>query len=107
MTRDLRQRFHREGQAAARLTHPHIVPVYEVGAAGVLCFIASAFVKGKSLAHWQRQSEEPIFPRDAAAIIADLADAMQYAHDQGVLHRDLKPANVLVEQRSADMPHCG
>jgi eukaryotic-like serine/threonine-protein kinase len=101
LTPDLRQRFQREAQAAARLTHPHIVPVYEVGEIGPICFIASAFVEGQSLATWLHERPHPLDARDAAEIVTDLADAMQYAHRQGVLHRDLKPANVLLERSDA------
>jgi tetratricopeptide (TPR) repeat protein len=96
-TPTLRRRFLREAQAVARLTHPHIVAVYEVGEIGPLCFIASAFVSGQSLATWLKEPTARIDTREAATLIADLADAMHYAHSQGVLHRDLKPGNVLLE----------
>ncbi|HEY2894112.1 MAG TPA: serine/threonine-protein kinase, partial [Pirellulales bacterium] len=102
LTPNLRQRFRREAQAAARLTHPHIVPVYEVGTAGPVCFIAAAFVEGTSLACWLRDCADQITSREAAALVADLADAMHYAHSQGILHRDLKPANVLLETQRND-----
>jgi WD40 repeat protein/serine/threonine protein kinase len=97
MTPDLRMRFSREAQAAARLTHPHLVSVYEVGEVGPICYIASAFVEGPNLAIWLRGCRPAPTARQAAAIVAVLADAMQYAHQHGVLHRDLKPSNVLLE----------
>lgn len=97
MTPDLRMRFSREAQAAARLTHPHLVSVYEVGEVGPICYIASAFVEGPNLAKWLRGRRPAPTARQAASIVAVLADAMQYAHQHGVLHRDLKPSNVLLE----------
>ena len=97
MTPDLRLRFSREAQAAARLTHPHLVSVYEVGEVGPICYIASAFVEGPNLAVWLRGCRPAPTAQQAASIVAVLADAMQYAHQHGVLHRDLKPGNVLLE----------
>ncbi|MBI2826993.1 MAG: serine/threonine protein kinase [Planctomycetia bacterium] len=104
ITPQLRRRFLREAQAVARLTHPHIVAVYDVGEVGPICFIASAFVDGQSLAAWLKERALPIDSREAATIVADLAHAMHYAHGQGVLHRDLKPANVLLEPPAACVP---
>jgi WD40 repeat protein/tRNA A-37 threonylcarbamoyl transferase component Bud32 len=97
ITAQLRQRFEREAQAAARLTHPHIVPVHEVGTVGPICFIAAAYVQGQSLSEWLRMAAGPMAPRAAAELVAELAAAMHYAHGQGVLHRDLKPGNILLE----------
>ncbi|HEY4310064.1 MAG TPA: tetratricopeptide repeat protein [Pirellulales bacterium] len=94
---NLRRRFAREAQAAARLTHPNLVSVYEVGEVGSIGYIASAFCTGPSLATWLQQRREPLSPIQAAHLVAPLADAMQYAHSQGVLHRDIKPSNVLLE----------
>lgn len=100
-TRNLRQRFSREAQAAARLTHPNLVPVYEVGEVGPICYIASAYCEGPNLATWLRTDGQQISSRQAASIVAALADAMHYAHSQGVLHRDLKPSNILIEPSAA------
>ncbi len=97
ITAELRQRFQREAQAAARLTHPHIVPVHEVGEVGPICFIAAAYIRGQSLSEWLRTAAGPMTPRAAAELVAELAEAMHYAHGQGVLHRDLKPGNILLE----------
>ncbi|MBY0586692.1 protein kinase [bacterium] len=93
---DLRQRFAREAEATARLDHPHIVRVYEVGEDGPISFIASEYCDGKTLARWKAAQEAPIPPRVAASIVRDLAEAVQHAHTNGVLHRDIKPSNVLI-----------
>jgi eukaryotic-like serine/threonine-protein kinase len=96
----LRERLAREVHAAARLTHPNIVPIHEVGEVGPIVFIVASLVDGESLAAWTKSHAELINPRWAAATVAELASAMHYAHSQGVLHRDLKPSNVLIERRS-------
>jgi len=100
LTPDLRRRFLREAQAAARLTHPNLVAVHEVGEVGPICFIAAAYCDGPTLDAWLQERAEPAPPRLAAHIVAALADAVHYAHTQGVLHRDLKPSNVLLESSS-------
>src|SRR5262249_51200406 len=96
LTPELRERFAREARAAAGLEHPNIVPVYEAGEAGPVCFLVSADCPGVSLAQWLRGRAEPVPFRTAAALVATLADAMGHAHGRGVVHRDLKPANVLL-----------
>ena len=95
------ERFLREARAAARLQHPHIVPVYEIGADGDSSYIASAFIPGRSLA--DAVDEGPFEHRRAARIVAALADALHAAHHQGIIHRDVKPANVLLDNE--DRPH--
>ncbi len=91
-----RARFRREAQAAAGLDHPGIVPVFEVGEVGPVCFLVSAYCPGPSLAEWLKQRAEPVPFADAAALLATLAEAVQHAHARGVVHRDLKPANILL-----------
>jgi len=91
-----RHRFQHEAQAAGRLDHPNVVPVYEVGEISGLAYIASAYCPGISLADWLHDRKEPVPARNAAGWIATLADAVQHAHSRGVLHRDLKPSNVLL-----------
>jgi WD40 repeat protein/tRNA A-37 threonylcarbamoyl transferase component Bud32 len=95
----LRKRFVHEAKAAARLAHPHIAGVYEVGDAGLRIWIASPHVAGPSLAAWLRSQASPPTPKAAAELVASLADAVEYAHRQGVMHRDVKPSNVLLEPR--------
>ncbi|WP_169978550.1 protein kinase domain-containing protein [Tautonia rosea] len=91
-----RQRFLREARAAGGLDHPNIVPVFEAGRAGSSCYIASALCRGPNLSAWLQSRDGPITPRKAAAIALALADAVQHAHERGILHRDLKPSNVLL-----------
>jgi WD40 repeat protein len=98
---ELRERFQREARAAAGLDHPNIVPVYEAGEVGSVAFIASAYCPGPSLAAWLKERSEPVPPRMAAAIVADLAEAMDHAHGRGVVHRDLKPSNVILSPAAA------
>jgi serine/threonine-protein kinase len=87
--------FHAGAQAQARLQHPNILPVFAVGesAEGLPCF-AMAFAEGGSLA--QRIDGKPQPPAEAVRVVRTLAEAMGYAHDEGVVHRDLKPANVVL-----------
>jgi WD40 repeat protein/serine/threonine protein kinase len=91
-----RQRFLREGQAAAGLDHPHIVPVFEAGEVGLVCYLTSAFCPGVSLKEWLRGQGQPASPRSAAGLVAALAEAVHYTHQRGMLHRDLKPSNILL-----------
>jgi WD40 repeat protein/tRNA A-37 threonylcarbamoyl transferase component Bud32 len=89
-------RFQTEAHAIARLQHPNIVQVYEVGEHEGRPFLALEFCAGGSLA--QKLNGTPLPPREAAALVETLARAMQAAHDKGVIHRDLKPANVLLAE---------
>ena len=87
-------RFHAEAQAVARLQHPNIVQVHEVGEHEGRPFFSLEFVEGGNLAGRQAGAAQP--PREAAALLETLARAVHYAHEQGIVHRDLKPANVLL-----------
>jgi WD40 repeat protein len=97
-TSELRARFQHEARAAAALDHPNLVPVYEAGEEGSLCYIASAYCPGITLAAWLKERSEPVPYRLAAQLLLTLAEAMDYAHRQGVLHRDLKPSNIMLEK---------
>ncbi len=102
---ELRSRFLMEAKAAAALSHPNIVPVFESGTEGNVCFIAYAYCEGQPLSEWLDQWRTAKLPLDSkvvAALMAALADAVQYAHSRGVVHRDLKPSNLLVPQ--SDVP---
>jgi WD40 repeat protein len=97
ITPEARRRFLREGRAAAGLDHPHIIPVFEAGEIGPFAYIVSAYCEGPTLSAWLRERTGPVPPRAAARLLADLAGAVQHAHDRGVLHRNLKPSNVLLQ----------
>jgi WD40 repeat protein/serine/threonine protein kinase len=99
-----RKRFVREARAVANLDHSNIVPLYEAGEVGPICYLASAYCEGPTLAAWLRSRRDPVPPRLAAQILAPLADAMEHAHERGVLHRDLKPSNVLLHHPRPDGP---
>lgn len=93
-------RFEREIQLAARLQHPHIVPLLTAGADGDLLYYVMPFILGESLrAKLAREGELPI--PDALRILREVIDALQYAHSQGVVHRDIKPDNVLLSGHHA------
>jgi hypothetical protein len=93
-----RARFRAEAEAVARLQHPNIVQIHEVGEADGRPFIALEYVTGGSLA--ERLAGQPLPPRDAARLVAALAEAMHLAHSRNLVHRDLKPGNVLLAGES-------
>jgi serine/threonine protein kinase len=99
---ELRQRFRAEAEAAARLAHPNVVQVYEVGEHAGRTFLALEFVAGNSLA--RKLGGKPVSAAEAAALVEPLARAVQHAHERGVVHRDLKPANVLLSVGQAFQP---
>lgn len=90
-------RFRAEAEAAARLDHPHIIPVYEVGEHDGNAFFSMKYVAGETLA--KRLQRGPLLPREAARIMKCVARAIEFAHGKGVLHRDLKPSNVLIDDQ--------
>ena len=101
MDSEKRKRFEIEASIGASLDHPGIVAVFESGTSGSLPYIATQWCDGSDLGQWLADCEKGHQPlptwRQAAELIADVAEAVHYAHQQGVAHRDLKPANVLLE----------
>ena len=91
------ERFRREAQAAASLTHANVVAVYDWGSQDGTYFIVMEYVDGPSLSQVLR-SEGPLHPRRAAEIAAEVADGLGFAHARGVVHRDVKPGNVLLSK---------
>jgi len=91
------ERFTREAQALARLSHANIVTVHDFGEADGLCYLIMEFVDGANLR--QLLQSRHIAPEEALAIVPKICEALQYAHDQGIVHRDIKPENVLVDKQ--------
>jgi hypothetical protein len=99
-------RFKQEMEFAARLQHPHILPVLAAGARDGLLYYIMPFVAGESLRH--RMDREGKFdPMDALRLVAEIADALAFAHAQGIIHRDIKPENILLEDRHAVLADFG
>src|SRR5947208_6250278 len=95
------RRFRLEAEAAARLEHPGIVPIHEVGERDGSCYFSMKFVEGGQLDEVARR--EPMPPRRAAELIAKVARTVHYAHEHGILHRDIKPGNILLDAKGE--PH--
>jgi len=91
------ERFAREAKALAKLNHPGIVTLFEFGQAGALYFFLMEFVDGVNLR--QLLASSRISSREALAIVPQICDALQFAHDQGIVHRDIKPENILLDRR--------
>src|ERR1039458_4484976 len=91
------ERFTREAKALAKLNHPGIVTLYEFGRADGLFYFLMEYVDGVSLR--QLLNAGRVSPREALAIVPQICDALQYAHDQGIVHRDIKPENILLDRR--------
>ncbi|MBN1995387.1 MAG: serine/threonine protein kinase [Anaerolineae bacterium] len=91
------QRFMQEARASGKMMHPHIVTVYSVGEFDQGYYIAMAYIKGHSLAQIL-QTQHALPPARAAHLIGQMANALDYAHRQGVIHRDVKPGNILVAE---------
>ena len=94
------QRFLQEIEVAARLTHPHILSLYDSGAAGGLLYYVMPYIKGESLrARLEREKQLPL--EDALRITCEVADALAHAHQEGLIHRDIKPENILLSSGHA------
>jgi tetratricopeptide (TPR) repeat protein len=93
------ERFLREIEIAARLTHPHILPLHDSGQAAGLLYYVTPFIEGESLR--QRLERGPMVVEEALAIAMDVAEALAHAHAHGVVHRDVKPENILLQDGNA------
>ncbi|MFO0866469.1 MAG: serine/threonine-protein kinase, partial [Gemmataceae bacterium] len=98
------KRFLREAKAAAGLRHPNIVPIFEYGQDGDQFFIASAFIQGHTLQDdlEKGKATSPDLAR-AVRIVRHIAEALHYAHSQGIVHRDVKPGNTLLDENDEPM----
>ena len=94
-TRRMVERFHNEARAAARLNHPNIVPIHEVGEDRGWHFFSMQLIEGGTLGDALRDARP--FPPDAARLLIKIARAVEHAHQRGILHRDLKPTNILLD----------
>ena len=94
-----RERFRREAETVAQLSHPHIVPLHFIGEAQDVVYLAMAFVDGESLAD-RIQREGRLSVEEAGRILREVASALDLAHRRGVIHRDIKPQNVLLEKET-------
>ncbi|WP_338848986.1 serine/threonine-protein kinase [Massilia sp. W12] len=93
---EAKERFFREAETAGRLAHPNIVTIYDAGEEQDLCYIAMEFLRGHDLApHTKPDNLLP--PKRVMSIVARVAEALHYAHAQGIVHRDIKPANIMYE----------
>ena len=100
------ERFQREIQLIARLRHPHIVPLYDSGRSGELCWYAMPLLEGRTLRDRLREPT-PLSPAEITRITTEVADALEYAHGHGVVHRDIKPENILLEGEHATVADFG
>ncbi len=91
------ERFTREARALARLNHPNIVAVHDFGSAGPYHYFVMEYVEGGNLRELEQEGR--FSPREALKIIPQICEALQYAHDEGIVHRDIKPENVMLDKR--------
>ena len=101
--RDMRRRFAREAQIIAKLHHPHILPLIEFGDERGILYLVMPFIEGGTLTSYLRRSLPDL--NEVAAIYLQLLDAVEYAHEEGLIHRDIKSSNVLLDLRRSGPPY--
>jgi serine/threonine protein kinase len=107
MTPETAERFQMEAEAAAILSHPNIIPIYEVGETDDFLYFAMQLIHGRSAAHYIQAAQKHVLPsrrilpvETTVYIVIKVLDALEYAHGQDIIHRDIKPSNVLIETHS-------
>jgi len=95
------RRFRHEAESAARLEHPQIVPIYEIGERDGSCYFSMKFIEGGHLDEVVRR--DPMSTRRAVELLVKIAHTVQFAHERGILHRDIKPGNILLDRKGE--PH--
>jgi serine/threonine-protein kinase len=107
LTPRMAELFQQEAEAAAFLSHPCIIPVYEIGETEEFLFFTMQLIKGKALAHYIRQARQNVVPskrmmpvETSVKLILQILDALDYANRLGIVHRDIKPRNILIEGHS-------
>ena len=95
VTDELRARFFREAQACARLSHPNIITIYDMGEHDGRLFIVMELLDGEELRRLIAQSK-PLALEDKLSVIAQICDGLHYAHEKGIVHRDVKPGNIFL-----------
>ena len=95
LSEEQRERFLEEARRLARLTHPGVLPVHDVGVEGSIVYVVTELIDGESLA--ERIERERPAPIESARLVATVADVLQHAHEQGFVHRDIKPGNILLD----------
>jgi serine/threonine protein kinase len=98
-SKEYSMRFMREAQSVARLNHPNIVQVYDFGEQGDIAYIVMEFIKGKELKNFF-DANEHFELKEAVRIMCELLDALELAHEAGIVHRDIKPANVMLDSQA-------
>ncbi|MFZ1462657.1 MAG: SUMF1/EgtB/PvdO family nonheme iron enzyme [Anaerolineae bacterium] len=92
---DFVKRFQQEAIMSANLHHPHVITIYDVGATGDLHYLIMQYLEGATLEHWVRKNG-PMPLAQTADVVQQVSQALDYAHDQGIVHRDIKPANIML-----------
>jgi serine/threonine-protein kinase len=107
LTPNSAERFQQEAEAAAVLSHPNIIPVYEVGETADFLFMSMQWIHGRDLLYYVKKSKKNVIPskrvlplKASLHIVTSVLEALEYAHGQGVVHRDIKPPNILMENHT-------